>query len=241
MKRAGTSSFVLTLKLNTSSQDNYILNDRFFSGFLMYNKLVRHARKALASMRQDKQYRNLMSQYLAIKRKTDAGSKRERNRIGNELSKIRMQYGLSEYQFHAWIAVQQKKANGIDSFTAQKIASSVWKAVEAVLFRKGKTIHFKRFDTFLSMEGKTNASGIRFKGGKLYWNGLCIQPQIRKKDTYAREALKNRAKYCRIVRKPMGLSYHYYLQLVLEGIPPQKHAFKPDGRVGLDQGISTEA
>jgi hypothetical protein len=112
--------------------------------------------------------------------------------------------------------------------------------VEEVLFRKGKTIHFQKLDNFLSLEGKNNVSGMRFKNGRLYWNGLVIQPQIRKEDDYAREALLSRVKYCRIVRKPIGITWHYYLQLILEGTPPQKYEAMT-GRVGVDPGIGTEA
>ena len=207
----------------------------------MKNRLIRHARKALSSMRQNKEYRSLMTEYISLKGKDDKVSKSRRNVIGNELSHIRTSYGLSEYQFHVWIAVQQHRfRKHIDSLTAQKIATNVWQSVEAVLFRKGKTIHFQKLDNLMSLEGKSNVSGIRFKDGRLYWNGLVVQPRIRKCDTYAREALTRRVKYCRIVRKPMGISYHWYLQLILEGRPPAKHTVI-DGRAGIDQGTSTEA
>ena len=241
MKKAKSPSFVLELKLNTFPADDSALLERFYYAFLMKNRLIRHARRALSSMRQDKEYRFLMTEYISLKGKDDKASKRLRNDIGDELSRIRTSYGLSEYQFHAWIAVQQYRySKHIDSLTAQKIATNVWQSVEAVLFRKGKTIHFQKLDNLMSLEGKNNASGIRFKDGRLCWNGLVIQPRIRKCDTYAREALTRRVKYCRIVRKPMGISYHWYLQLILEGKPPVKHKII-DGRAGIDQGTSTEA
>ena len=53
MKRSATPSFVLTLKLNASKEDERILTGRFSSGWKIYNVLVRHVRKALRSMRQD--------------------------------------------------------------------------------------------------------------------------------------------------------------------------------------------
>lgn len=241
MKKFRSPSFVLELKLNTSPADDSALLERFYYAFLMKNRLIRHARKALSFMRQDKEYRSLMAEYISLKGKDDKASKSRRNDIGNELSRIRMSYGLSEYQFHAWVVLQQHRyKKHIDSLTAQKIATNVWQSVEAVLFRKGKTIHFQKLDNLMSLEGKNNASGIRFKDGRLCWNGLVIQPQIRKGDAYAREALTHRVKYCRIVRKSMGISYHWYLQLILEGKPPVKHTVI-DGRVGIDQGSSTEA
>ncbi len=242
MAKNSTQSFILSLKLNTSSHDDRILNDRFYVAFLMKNRLIKHARKALSTMRQDKSYRALLKEYLSFKSKDDPDSVKQRSVISKQLSDIRSSYGLSEYQFHEWISVQQHRYKKyIDSLTAQKIATYVWKSVEDVLFRKGKTIHFKRLDALTSLEGKNNASGMRFKDGRLCWSGLVIGVQIRKGDAYAREALTHKVKYCRIVRKPMGTSYHYYLQLILEGHPPVKHVYLKSGDVGLDQGTSSEA
>lgn len=238
---AKTKSFALILKLNTSSWDERILYKRFYVAFLIKNRLVRYARKRLSSMRQDTEYRSLMKEYVSIKGLADKTSKRRRNELGELLSNIRRRYGLSEYQFHEWVKIQQHRyRNDIDSLTAQKIATFVWQSVETVLFRKGKSIHFQKLDRLSSIEGKNNISGIRLKNGRLHWLGLCIQPQIRKGDSYAREALKHRIKYCRIVRKPMGNTYHWYLQLILEGNPPVKHTVI-NGRVGIDPGISIEA
>ena len=150
--RSTTKSFSLTLKLNTSPVDERILQERFFKAFLMYNRLVEHAQKRLRGLRQDKHYRTLMQEYLSVKGGTPK-AKEERARLGKCLSSVRMEYGLSEYQFHAWIVTQQHRYKAfIDANTAQKVASSVWRSVEDVLFRKGKTIHFKKFENFLLRE-----------------------------------------------------------------------------------------
>ena len=155
------STFTLSLKLNTSASDEAVLMERFYQGFLMYNRLVSHARKRLRGLRQDKRYRAAMGTYRKGERKKE---------LSTELSALRMEYGLSEYQFHSWISIQQKKRKRyMDSLTAQKIASTVWKSVEDVLFRKGKTIHFKKLMDFTSMEGKNNAAGLRFRDKKLHW------------------------------------------------------------------------
>ena len=206
MKKSKSPSFVLTLKLNTTPSDARLLEERFFSAFLMKNRLIRHARKRLSAMKQDKEYRRLMSERKLITGNKDAMSKHRKAEIGKDLARIRMYYGLSEYQFHEWISLQQHRyKKHIDSLTAQKIATAVWQAVEACLFRKGKSLHFQKLDTLLTLEGKNNASGIRFKDGRLRWNGLVIQPQLRKGDHYAREALMHRIKYCRIKRMAIKL------------------------------------
>ncbi len=134
-----------------------------------------------------------------------------------------------------------KNQKYIDSLTTQKIATAVWQSVETVLYRKGRSVHFQKLEQLCSLEGKNNASGIRYRNGRITWLGLSIQVQLRKGDGYAREALCNRVKYCRIVRKPMGESYHYYAQLILEGLPPKKHKYMKGGDVGIDPGTSSEA
>lgn len=229
-----TESFVLALKLNTSSEKDRWLSHTFWCGQQFYNVLVRHCRKQLRKLILDPEHREL----LATRRK-DSLSKKDKNRINQELADIRRGYGLSEYQLHAYVSVQQHRYQKyIDSMTAQKIASSVWCSVEKYLFDNGKCIHFRKYDEFESMEGKKNTSGMRFKDGRLHWRGQVIQPQIR--TDYDKEALRSRVKYCRIRRKPVGMKYHYYLQLVLEGKSPVKH---PAGNrtAGLDIGTSTAA
>ena len=61
MKRASTPSFVLTLKLNTSASDDAALAYRFLCGARMYNVLVRHCRKQLSMLKEDKAYRELLA------------------------------------------------------------------------------------------------------------------------------------------------------------------------------------
>ena len=86
------STFTLSLKLNTSASDEAVLMERFYQGFLMYNRLVSHARKRLRGLRQDKRYRAAMDTYRKGERKKE---------LSTELSALRMEYGLSEYQFHS--------------------------------------------------------------------------------------------------------------------------------------------
>ena len=229
-----TESYVLTLKLNTSPEQDRWLAHAFWCGQQIYNVLVRHCRKQLRKLILDPEHREL----LATRRK-DNLSKKDKNRINQELAAIRRGYGLSEYQLHAYVSVQQHRYQKyIDSMTAQKIASSVWRSVEKYLFDNGKCIHFRKYDDFDSLEGKSNTSGMRFKDGRLHWRRQVIQPQIR--TDYDREALRSRVKYCRIRRKPVGAKYHYYLQLVLEGKSPVKHP-AGHGTAGLDIGTSTAA
>ena len=64
--------------------------------------------------------------------------------------------------------------------------------------------------------------------------------QVRKSDLYLQEALTHRVKYCRIVRKSFKTKDKYFLQLILEGTPPQKYELG-EGICGVDEGTSTVA
>ena len=234
MSKASSPSFVLTLRLET---DNVVLDKRFKIANHIYNVLVKHARKAISQLKQDKEYQAITMKYrnkLTLIKEDKA-----------KLSALRIKYGLSEYQFHEYV-IKQKQffTKHIDINTAQKIATAVWKSVEVYLFKKGKTIHFKKSINLSSVEGKTNKSGIRFKQNTLHWKGLVIPVRIKKKDVYAKDCLSSYAiKYCRIIRKWHKHNFRYYVQLVLRGIPPQRNKISiSDSRVvGIDPGTSTMA
>ena len=135
-----TESYVLTLKLNTSpEQDPCGSRMAFWCGQQIYNVLVRHYRKQLRKLIRDPEHREL----LATRRK-DNLSKKDKNRINQELAAIRRGYGLSEYQracvCESCAVAPVSEAHRFPS-TAQKIASSAWRSVEKYLFDNGKCIH----------------------------------------------------------------------------------------------------
>ena len=249
MARSSTPSFVLELKLNTSAADGRELGDRFFIAFKMKNRLITHARKQIRKFRQDRDVKALLELRKAQKQavgaakgKGPAPAKAALSGTNGLLLQKRLEYGLSEWAFQEWIAGQQRKyRKSIDSDVAQNLASDVWRAAESVLFGKGMSLHYRKLEGLDCLSRKKDASGIRFRGGRVEWLGLSMEAVVRRKDGYAREALTHRVKYCRIVRKPMGTKWHYYVQLVLEGTPPRKHEFLPGGDTGLDPGVSCEA
>lgn len=135
----------------------------------------------------------------------------------------------------------------------QKICDFVWKGTEKVLYSGGKQIHYKKWDEFLSFENKKNSTGIIHENGKVYINctpkrpggGIVLDvmmPNNRKSShfNYESQCLMDKTKYCRIVRKKFNTGWKYYVQLVQEGIPPQRHAVGT-GRIGIDIGTSTIA
>jgi uncharacterized protein (UPF0216 family) len=90
----------------------------------------------------------------------------------------------------------------IDNKTAQAIASRAWKAIDKLINGKGKEVYFKKYNELNSLEGK--------------WNKLKMPVIIKNTDTYAKEVIKDRAKYVRIIRKTIRGKDKYYVQIILE-------------------------
>lgn len=252
------ANHILELKLNTECYQKHILDKRFNISEHIYNAVLKYAIKQLKRMRENKTYKQTLSHYLNIKTKHDKSKNKEVNKelklYSSLLNDIRNSYNLTEYGLHSYVKIQQHMyKKHIDSNTSQKIATTVWKAIEAILFSTGKKVHFKKKGQFSSVEGKSNKAGIRFNKDTLtlHWNKLNIPVKVRANDLFIQESLKlNQIKYCRIIRKYFKTGANYFLQLVMSDNPPTKRinstgAFRTTAskneRVGIDIGTSTIA
>ena len=231
------SNFVLTLELKTEKWQENILDKRFNIGRQMYNACLNELYKRYNAMTERKEYKEVVNM----------PKEKERNRKFQELNK---KYGLTEYSLHTYVKpMQHHFKKNIDSSTAQKIATRVFRAFEKYMFHQAKKVHFKKHSELNSLEGKSNKGGIRFRENKLEWNKLSIPVIIEKNDEYAHMALENKIKYCRVLRKFIRGRYQYYVQLILDGTPPIKINKETgeikntigEGRVGIDIGTQTIA
>lgn len=232
MGKSTTPSFAVSLRLLPIKEDERELEYRFCAGTHLYNLCVKEARKRAHKLLKDAEYKT--------RRKAYSGTKEERD----ALLEIRAQYGLAgNYSLESYIKEGRKKfAKHLDSDTCAKISQTVWSATADFLFKNGEQIHFKKARDFRSMESKTNKQGIRFKENCVHWCGLCIPVRVRKKDAYAKQCMQNnRIKYCRIHRKWHKHKWRYYVELVMEGVPPLKERRMGNGRVGIDISTSTIA
>ena len=231
------SNFVLTLKLESEKYQEDILNKRLEISRTVYNSCLNELYKRYNHMKESKEYRKVV--------KMPKG--KERNKQFNDLNK---KYGLTEYSLHKYVKPMQKHfKNSIDSFTAQKIATRCFSAFQKLMLHQSNRIYFKKYGEMNSVEGKSNKTGIKFKDNRLLWNELDIGVIIKKNDEYAQKALMHKIKYCRIVRKLIRGKYSYYVQLVLDGVPPVKVNRETgeakniigEGSVGIDIGTQTLA
>lgn len=245
--------YILTLKLDAEKFEEDVLAKRFEIGRQIYNAILGKSLARYKEMVKTKKWRenqvNISNIYNAEKDKEKA--KRLCKQFFDIKKDMLKEFSISEYSLHSDVKYMQKHfKENIDSFTAQKIASNVWESFDKLLYGNGESVHFKPYNKGLnSLEGKSNKTGIRYiiKDNKLNWNGLSINIQ-NKLNNYEITALRDEIKYCRIVRKFIRGKYKYYVQLILEGIPPMKVSkdgeIKNDigiGEVGIDIGTQTIA
>ncbi|MBC8061702.1 MAG: transposase [Clostridiaceae bacterium] len=246
MVKESKQRFVLNLKLGTELFEEDILAKRFEIGRKIYNGVLGKGLKRYFEMAKTKIWRDNQGELLKVY-KSFKVDKKEVNKLCRPYYDVRnsmlKEFRLNEYSLHEDIkAMQHIFKDNIDAFTAQKIASRVWTALNDNLFGKGEEIHFKgRNNPLSSLEGKSNGTGIVYKTDKniLVWNGLNIKVQTNFND-YEVEALRNKICFCRVKRKFVRGRYKYILQLVLEGTPPVKVNINI-GKIGIDIGTQTIA
>lgn len=242
------SNFVVQFPMITEKYQDDILNKRFEIGRNIYNSLVNITQSRYKEMIKTKQYRSIKLE-LSELYKTDKTKSKMKTELCRQLNELYKQFGINEYSFHADVKVMQHHfKDNIDSFTAQKIASNLWKAYEKLLFEDGNKVHYKKYDSLNSLEGKSNKVGIKFKDDKILWNGLEIPVKINYKNNYESQSFQNDIAYCRIIRKFIKNEYKFYVQIVFKGVPPLKITQDGEikrntvkGDIGLDIGTQTIA
>ena len=236
------SNFIVEFPLKTEKYQEDVLNKRFKVGRYIYNSLVNVTQKRYKEMIKTKKYRNLISVLTE--------NKKSNKEIWKQINDIRKQYGMSEYSFHEDVKQMQNHfKDNIDSFTAQKIATQLWKSYDKLFHGNGNKIYYKRHGELNALEGKSNRTGIRFKDNTILWNGLKIPVVIDYDNDYEYQAMQSKICYNRIIRKYIRNKYKYYVQIVFKGNPPIKliaetgeiKHYMGTGDVGLDIGTRTIA
>jgi hypothetical protein len=238
--------FILNLKLKTEPYQEDVLDNRFEIGRKMYNALLGKALKRYNELVKTKQWRENQAALSNLYKTTPAA---QRDTAFYKLCKpyldtrnaMLKKYRLSEYSLHEDVKLMQRIfRKNIDAFTAQKIASRVWIAINDKLFGDGEKVHFKKYGTLSSLEGKSNGTGIRYslENNLFLWNRLKIPVMLNVNNQYEINALRNKICYCRIKRIFVKNKYKYILQLVLEGVPPIK-INKATGEIKNSIGVGT--
>ena len=260
MAKAKTSTYILTLQLHTELYQEDIINKRLEIARNIYNAILNKSLKRYNLMLESKEYNKNKKQlnninklyYNTSSKKEKSNLNKQRKLLYDERKNICLKFSLSQYSLYADVKPMYKHfKDNIGSLEAQAIADRVWEKFDKLLNGNGKKVYFKRYGELNSIENKWNKSGLKYddRTNNIKWNGLELPIIIKSNDVYAQRAIQNRVKYCRIVRKLIRGKYRYYIQLILEGIPPIKVNKETGeikrsiglGNVGLDIGTRTIA
>src|SRR5579883_1318994 len=164
----------------------------------------------------------------ALPRDTD----KQRARRARAFARARKRYGLTEHALQR-VALTHFRRSGwmcshLGTHEVQKIGTRAYLAVTRILLDHSRSARFKGPGQFHSLEGKSNATGIRWRGDHVHWRGLALPAIIKRGDPVAEHALTTRVKYVRIVLRRVRGVPRVYAQLVCQGHPYRK----PKNRIG---------
>lgn len=225
--------FVYTLKLDTNLMHHHQLSKRFKMADDIYQKTLRQILKRTRNQKKDPRYKQ------AYKLPKGAA----RNTLLKELDHdydLRGSFTFSKFANN--YRNQRNYAPYIPSDVAGKLGIRAWNAYSRVKFPKGaKRINLNQ--PLLSFEAKNN-SGIIIRNGilKMGTKGAQFEcPVIYKNDDFEHEVFTREFKFNRIIRKFQYGRWHYYVQMIFDGKPPQKFESTLQSSVGVDIGTSTIA
>ena len=213
--------YVVQLKLATNKNDIEALEKRFYYAEIIYNQVIKYCRRQYNKMIRDSRYKEAS---------------------GKDRTALIKEYKLTKFQLFNYSKIIGKKYKRyLDSKVVQCISKHVYRSVYSVLYGKGKHIHFKKHGDLDTIETDTNFNRLRYENGVLIFNNIKIKVRNNSiNNPYINESLSKNIKYCRVKRLPFSTGYRYYVQLIIEGLPPGKNILGK-GDVGIDIGTSTIA
>jgi len=245
MPKAKTDSFIVEVPLAITSSEEKCLLARLEAARQVYNACLGESLKRLGLLRQSKAYQTARKM---PRGRTGRGATEKQKRMAkaraSAFREANAVVGFREYDLHAYAKQFNHCWLGehLDINTIQKLATRAFKAVQQHSFGKRGRPRFKGRNQMDSVEGKSNASGIRWRESRVEWLGLKLEAIVDQDDPVIAHGLAARVKYARIVRRKIRGRNRFYVQLVCEGKPYQKPKnYLGEGDVGLDLGPSTVA
>lgn len=230
--RVEYGEFHLRTPLVLSGDDERVLLIRLDCARQVYNAVLGESLKRLALLRQSKacQAAQTMPWH----------SKEERKARTEAFRALDKQFGLREYDLHDWAGQfgQCWLGQHLDVNTIQTIATRAFDAVRQYQFGKRGRPRFKGKGQLLSVAGKTNKQGIRWREGRVLWGPLALSARIPAADPVVAHTLAARITYVRLVRRVLNGRVRFFVQLICAGQPYRKAKKHPVGTgvVGIDPG-----
>ena len=246
MSKAKTPSFIAEFEVKTTSKDRRVVRKRREAARQLYNAVLGESLRRLAKLRKDPDF--------ALAKAMPKGKARTA-----AFSALTKHHEFNEYAMHQHPSVAKACwiRGHLDVHAAQKIATRAFKTAERFSFGKSGRPRFKRLGELESVEGKSNAAGIRYRSGHILWNGefaklelpLIVKPGDQVHAHALKVAEEGKVKYVRLLSRTIRREERVFAQLVLEGDPwtkvdakgDPKHPVRVGVTVGMDLGPSKVA
>ena len=236
-----TPTFTVELALSVDTVNERFLSKAFLLGTQIQNGTLSVTMGRLQHLRESPAWREAQNM-------PDGAAKTKR------FSELRKNAGLNQNSCRKLANDIRKKTNRghlLGAHEAENLGDRVWQAVEAYMFGEGGRLRYKSTKKesrgLHSISGTDNREIIYHPGsGEIYWRKHHLK--IIEEDTpYLREAIADpnspsglkTVKFCRIVWRRINGTKRWFVQLALEGIPPQRIIPAPQDIVmGIDPGPS---
>ncbi len=238
MSKALSPSFIVEVPLWTGPHELRTVDVRLKVGWYVYNACLLEASRRLRRLRGDPRW--------AAAGTMPTTSKQQQRRRARTFRRIRAEVGFSDYALqHFAISTFRRArwmANHLETHEVQKLGTRAYLAANRILLGQARRVRFKGRRQFDTLEGKSNKTGIRWRGDHIEWHGLILPARIDRTDPVIEHALRHPVKYVRIVRRRLRGMPRLYAQLVCKGHSYRKPT-RPigEGDVGIDVGPSTIA
>lgn len=244
MARDTSPSYVVTLELDVSREDEQRLLGTFEAAKRLHNTVLQEGIEIVEVLRADPAW----AKARAMPRKTAE----QRDARYHAYQAVRAQYGFTKSDFQRRATAHKNAAGFADRLGAhvtQRIAERVFAALERWVYGTGGRPRFKgRKRPLHSIESKNNATALSwdFERGTLsLGKGWYIAPKPLRMnaDEWLWSALQARAKCCRVLWRQAGDRRRWFVQLVMQGNEPLKASVlerlaRPGERGALDVGPS---
>lgn len=217
---ADAEYFSLTFRLKTESWQEDIIDKRLEAGRHLYNSLLRKTLKMWKEVRKTRRYRDLVASL-----DHDKDHPEHDKPISKEIDQLRIDAGFSENGFMKLMTPMRKPfSHLVGGAQAQKIAKHIWRAWRDYFFGQGKSVHYRKYGDFKSLEEQSNKCGIRFILDKkiCLWYGLAIPVDMDKLNYFEKESMTRHISFCRAAKGYVKGKRKYYLQIFFRGSRPNK-------------------
>jgi putative transposase len=191
-------SFSATIRLRTNAKEEKHLLMLSDSGRQLYNACLGECLKKLKAIQQTELYKET----IRLSKTTEADIEKRRVNFKH----LNETFGFTDYSIQSFGTRTKNNskfiAEHLGTHICQKISTRAFKAVQKFAFKKAKKVWFKRKGEFVSLEGKNNKTFLTYSSGYVFiGKTLSLKCLIDPKDHWMQHALKQKIKYCRIIKK----------------------------------------